>query len=169
MEPRVHGDSRGFFMESYRRDLFEKAGLRFSFVQDNHSRSAKGVMRGLHYQIAPRAQVKLVRVANGSVFDVVVDIREESPTYGRSFSQILTSDNGKMMLVSEGFAHGFLVLEDRTDVIYKVSDYYSPEHERGILWSDPSLGIDWPKIGMPFVLSEKDNAYAPLLRHRASS
>src|SRR5690242_18670778 len=142
--PKKHGDHRGFFSETYNRKLFEDAGIGCEFVQDNHSLSVqKGVVRGLHYQVAPRAQCKLVRVIAGSILDVAVDIRRNSPTFGRHVSAIISAENWKQIFVPIGFAHGFATLEPNTQVFYKVSDYYSPQHERGILWNDPALKIDW--------------------------
>ena len=156
IEPKVFGDSRGFFCETYRQKLFSKNGIRARFVQDNHSRSAKGVIRAFHYQAPPRAQAKLVRVIRGSVFDVVVDLRKGSKTYGRHVGEILSAENKKMIYIPEGFAHGFLALEDNTEVLYKTTDYYSPKHERGILWNDPALKIKWPVLNTPYLLSPKD-------------
>lgn len=156
IEPAVHEDARGFFLETYRRDEFAKRGIHADFVQDNHSASVRGVLRGLHYQIDPRAQAKLLRVVAGEIFDAVVDIRRGSSTYGRSFSLVLSAENHKMLFVPPGFAHGFLTLSDNAEVIYKVTQPYSPEHERGLRWDDPSLRISWPRTGCPPILSEKD-------------
>ncbi len=133
-----------------------------NFVQDNHSLSSKGALRGLHYQVAPRAQAKLIRVIRGKVFDVVVDLRKRSKTYGKCITEILSSENKKMIFIPEGFAHGFLALESGTEVLYKTSDFYSFKHERGIAWNDPALGIRWPKLGVPYQLSEKDRHYPVL-------
>lgn len=155
LEPKVFGDERGFFFESYNKRIFEEAtGVHAEFVQDNHSHSTKGVLRGLHYQVQ-RPQGKLVRVIAGGVFDVAVDIRKNSPTFGRWVGEILSAENKRMIWVPEGFAHGFLVLTEFVELLYKTTDYYSPEHERCILWSDPSLGIDWPLASEP-ILSSKD-------------
>ena len=162
IEPKVYDDSRGFFYESYRKKLFALNGIKDDFVQDNVSASVRGVLRGLHYQIAPRAQAKLMRVLRGSVFDVVVDIRKRSKTFGKFFAVTLSAGNRKMLYIPKGFAHGFCVLEEGTEFMYKVSDYYSPEHERGILWSDPALGIPWPKLDRAFILSDKDKKYPNL-------
>jgi dTDP-4-dehydrorhamnose 3,5-epimerase len=162
IEPRVFSDSRGYFFESYRKDLFIQHGITESFVQDNNSFSALGVLRGLHYQIPPKAQAKLVRVLQGRIFDVVVDIRRNSPTFGRHVAVTLSSSEKKMIFVPIGFAHGFLALEEGTEVLYKVSQEYSPEHERGILWSDATLGILWPKLQVPISLSPKDRHYPVL-------
>jgi dTDP-4-dehydrorhamnose 3,5-epimerase len=162
VEPKVYNDPRGFFYESYRKKLFVQNGIKDDFVQDNVSCSAKGVLRGLHYQIAPRAQAKLMRVLRGSVYDVAVDIRPRSRTFGKFFSVTLSAENRKMLYIPKGFAHGFCVLEEGTEFMYKVSDYYSPEHERGVLWSDPGLAIPWPNPGREFILSDKDKKY-PLL------
>jgi dTDP-4-dehydrorhamnose 3,5-epimerase len=159
IEPEVFRDTRGFFFESYRKKLFAANGIKDDFVQDNVSSSAQGVLRGLHYQIAPRAQAKLMRVLRGSVFDVVVDIRPRSKTFGKFFSIMLSADNKKMLYIPKGFAHGFCVMEAGTEFLYKVSDYYSPEHERGILWSDPALAIPWPKLDCALILSDKDKKY----------
>jgi dTDP-4-dehydrorhamnose 3,5-epimerase len=159
IEPVVHEDPRGFFLETYRRDEFAKRGLAADFVQDNHSASTLGVLRGLHYQVAPRAQDKLLRVVAGEIFDAVVDLRRGSPTLGRSFCIRLSAENRKMLFVPAGFAHGFLTLSERAEVIYKVSQPYSPEHERGLRWNDPKFAIAWPRLGREAVLSEKDARY----------
>ena len=160
IEPRVFGDERGFFMESWNARAFAAAGLDAAFVQDNHSRSRKGVLRGLHYQIE-RAQGKLVRCVAGEVFDVVVDLRRGSSTFGRALGLALSSENRRMLWVPPGFAHGFLVVSEFADFLYKTTDYWYPEHERTLLWSDPALGIDWPLAGEP-VLTAKDAAGTPL-------
>jgi dTDP-4-dehydrorhamnose 3,5-epimerase len=155
LEPKVFGDSRGFFFESYNRRAFSEAtGLDPDFVQDNHSRSARGVLRGLHYQIR-QPQGKLVRVVAGEVFDVAVDLRRNSPTFGRWVGEYLSAENKRMMWVPEGFAHGFVVISDHAEFLYKTTDYYAPEHERCIRWDDPSIGIEWPLAGQP-QLSAKD-------------
>lgn len=164
VEPKVFRDARGFFFETYHKKLFYKNGIRVDFVQDNHSLSSKGTLRGLHYQVAPRAQAKLVRVTRGKVYDVVVDLRKGSKTYGDHLGEILSAENRRMIFIPEGFAHGFLALEDPTEVLYKTSDFYSPEHERGILWNDPALGITWPKLGVRYQLSEKDKCNPVLAR-----
>jgi dTDP-4-dehydrorhamnose 3,5-epimerase len=154
-EPRIFGDERGFFFESYNQRVFEEAiGRQVRFVQDNHSRSAHKVLRGLHYQIR-QPQGKLVRVVAGSVFDVAVDLRKSSPTFGQWVGEILSEDNKKQLWVPEGFAHGFVVLSESAEFLYKTTDYYSPEHERCIAWNDPVLAIDWPVSGTPSV-SAKD-------------
>ncbi len=154
LEPKVHGDARGFFMESYNRRRFAELGLPDEFVQDNHSRSARGVLRGLHYQIR-QPQGKLVRVTRGAVFDVAVDLRRSSPSFGRWAGVELTEDNHRMLWIPPGFAHGFLVLSEIADFLYKTTDYYAPEHERCIRWDDPDIGIDWPLETEP-LLSAKD-------------
>lgn len=154
VEPKVFGDERGFFFESYNRRVLEPLGVRGEFVQDNHSRSAKNVLRGLHYQIR-QPQGKLVRVTSGAVYDVAVDIRRSSATFGKWVAEILSADNRRMMWVPEGFAHGFLVLSDAAEFMYKTTDYWAPEHERSILWNDPDLGIGWPIDGTP-TLAAKD-------------
>lgn len=160
IEPRVFGDSRGFFYESFNERAFlEKTGVDARFVQDNHSKSARGVLRGLHYQIR-HAQGKLVRVTRGAVLDVVLDIRRSSPSFGQWFSSVLSEDNKLQMWIPPGFAHGFSVLEDDTEFLYKTTDYWMPEHERCILWSDPALAIDWQLQGEP-VMSEKDQRGTP--------
>ena len=157
IEPKVFGDSRGFFFESFNQRVFEAAtGVTLPFVQDNHSRSAKGVLRGLHYQVE-QPQGKLVRVVAGAVFDVAVDIRPGSPTFGKWVGVELTAENKRQMWVPPGLAHGFLVLSESADFLYKTTDYYSPQHERCIIWNDPTLAIDWPLDGEP-ILSAKDAA-----------
>jgi len=155
IEARPFPDDRGFFLEGYRETEFARNGIGARFVQDNHSRSAGGVLRGLHYQKDPRAQAKLVMAVRGEIFDVAVDIRKDSPTFGRWVGETLSERNHRMLYVPEGFAHGFCVLGDGADVLYKVNNEYSPEHDRGILWNDPGIGIDWP-VSEP-VLSEKDS------------
>jgi dTDP-4-dehydrorhamnose 3,5-epimerase len=161
IEPKVFGDARGFFFESWNEKAFNaSAGGDVRFVQDNHSRSAKGVLRGLHYQIR-QPQGKLVRVTSGEVYDVAVDLRRSSPAFGRSFGVLLTAENHRMLWVPAGFAHGFVVVSERADFLYKTTDYYAPEHERTLLWNDPALGIDWPLESAP-LLKPKDAAGAPL-------
>ena len=155
VEPKVFGDARGFFFESFNQKVFdEAAGAPITFVQDNHSRSARGVLRGLHYQIK-NPQGKLVRVVAGEVFDVAVDIRRNSPTFGRWVGEVLSAENKKQLWVPPGFAHGFLTLADDTEFLYKTTDYWYPEHERCIAWDDPAIGIDWPAAASP-QLSTKD-------------
>jgi dTDP-4-dehydrorhamnose 3,5-epimerase len=167
LEPKVFGDARGFFMESYNRRVFHEAtGLSPAFIQDNHSKSAKNVLRGLHYQIN-QAQGKLVRVTAGAVFDVAVDIRKSSSTFGRWAGEILSAENKRQLWIPEGFAHGFLVLEDNTEFLYKTTDYYAPAHERTIAWDDPAIGIRWPIEGVP-VLSAKDQQGASLAAAQAA-
>ena len=156
-EPQVFGDERGFFMETFRTSWFENLGLDINFVQDNHSASVKGVLRGLHYQ-EQYTQGKLVRVVAGEIFDVAVDLRKHSTTYGQHVSALLSAQNHRLMWVPPGFAHGFLVLSDRAEFIYKCSDYYAPEHERTLLWNDPELNIEWPlEQGQQPSLSQKDD------------
>lgn len=143
-EPKVFGDQRGFFYESFNQKVFEQAtGLKREFVQDNHSKSQKGVLRGLHYQLDPMAQGKLVRVVEGEVLDIAVDIRKSSPTYGQWVGAKLSGDNNKQLWVPEGFAHGFVTLSDTAQFLYKATNYYSPEHERCIAWDDPEIAVDW--------------------------
>ena len=162
IEPRVFGDARGFFYESFNQRAFDEAiGRHVEFVQDNHSRSGRGVLRGLHYQIE-QPQGKLVRVVRGAVFDVAVDIRKSSPTFGQWVGVELSEENGKQMWVPEGFAHGFLVLSESADFLYKTTDYYAPAHERSIRWNDPAIGIAWPDVGTTLTLSAKDTDAAPL-------
>ena len=156
IEPKVFGDERGFFFESYNeREFREATGLQPAFVQDNHSKSAHNVLRGLHYQIEPRAQGKLIRVIAGAVFDVVVDIRRDSPTLGRWIGEELSGENRRQIWMPPGMAHGFLTLTDSAEFVYKTTDYYSPAHERCIAWDDPGLAIAWPLQGEP-QLSAKD-------------
>jgi dTDP-4-dehydrorhamnose 3,5-epimerase len=156
LEPQVFGDDRGFFFESFNARRFkELAGLDVQFVQDNHSKSAKGVLRGLHYQIR-QPQGKLVRVTAGAVFDVVVDMRRSSPFFGRWVGEVLSAENRRQMWVPPGFAHGFVVISDSAECLYKTTDYWAPEHERSLLWSDPALAIDWPLAGAAPMLSGKD-------------
>jgi len=156
IEPRVFGDERGFFFESFNQQAFDEAvGSKVVFVQDNHSKSAKNVLRGLHYQLPPKAQGKLVRVVQGEVFDVAVDIRKESPTFGKWVGEVLSAENKKQLWIPPGFAHGFLTLSETAEFLYKTTDYYSPEHERGIRWNDPRLAVAWPLNAVP-VLSHKD-------------
>lgn len=158
IEPRVFGDDRGFFFESFNQRAFNDAtGLNLRFVQDNHSRSARGVLRGLHYQCA-QPQGKLVRVVAGAVFDVTVDVRRNSRTFGKWVGMELSADNKRQFWIPPGLAHGFLVLSDSADFLYKTTDYYAPEHERCIAWNDPTLAIDWPLAGSAPVLSAKDLA-----------
>lgn len=162
LKPKVFGDQRGFFMESFnRRSWSEATGLDYDFVQDNHSRSARGVLRGLHYQIR-QPQGKLVRVVSGEVFDVAVDVRRSSATFGKWVGVRLSEENRLQFWVPPGFAHGFMVLSESADFLYKATDYYAPEHERSIIWNDPELNIEWPEIVRP-ELSEKDRA-APCFR-----
>lgn len=162
IEPRVFGDDRGFFYESWNRRTLAQAGLDVDFVQDNHSRSRRGVLRGLHYQIE-HAQGKLVRATAGEVLDVVVDLRRSSPDFGRHVAVTLSAENKRMLWVPPGFAHGFLVLSDVAEFLYKTTDYWYPAHERTLLWNDPALGIDWPLDVAP-TLAAKDAAGTPLAR-----
>jgi|TARA_B110000438_G_scaffold154183_1_gene148147 dTDP-4-dehydrorhamnose 3,5-epimerase len=157
IEPKVYVDKRGFFLETFREDVLLQAGINAHFVQDNHTRSSQGVLRGLHYQMT-QTQGKLVRVAAGSVFDVVVDVRSSSPTFGQWYGTELNEDNIKMIYVPPGFAHGFVVLSETADFIYKCTDYYHPESEQGIAWDDPDLNIDWSiaEIAEKISLSDKD-------------
>ncbi|MCL4674326.1 MAG: dTDP-4-dehydrorhamnose 3,5-epimerase [Sphingomonadaceae bacterium] len=161
IEPRVFGDERGFFMESWNAAVFAGHGLDLTFVQDNHSRSQKGVLRGMHFQ-NPKPQGKLVRVTRGAVFDAVVDLRRSSPTFGKWTGVHLSAENKRMFWVPEGFAHGFLTLEDDTDFLYKCTAPYAPEHEGSLAWDDPAVGIEWPLEGIEPRLSAKDAAGTPL-------
>ncbi len=168
LEPKVFGDSRGFFLETFNEKTFRELGITDRFVQDNHSRSVQGTLRGLHFQAPPKTQAKLVRVIAGAVLDVVVDLRPQEPTFGKHFSVELSSENKKILYVPKGFAHGFLTLSATADFEYKCSDFYAPELERGIIWSDPGLGIQWPLIRsesgetLAPLLSEKDRRFGPL-------
>jgi len=160
-EPTVHGDARGWFFESYREDEFRRAtGVTRPFVQDNHSRSVRNVLRGLHYQIR-QPQGKLVRVILGEIFDVAVDLRRSSPTFGKWVGAMLSVENTRQMWIPEGFAHGFLVTSEVAETVYKATGYYTPEHERTLLWNDPALGVEWPLAASP-TLAAKDLAGTPL-------
>ncbi len=162
IEPAVFGDARGFFFESWNRRAFAKlVGRDVDFVQDNHSASGRGVLRGLHYQVR-QAQGKLVRVVAGEVFDVAVDLRRSSPTFGRWVGERLSAADHRMMWVPPGFAHGFLVLSESAEFLYKTTDYYAPEHERTLLWNDPAVGVEWPLAGAAPLLKPKDAAGTPL-------
>jgi dTDP-4-dehydrorhamnose 3,5-epimerase len=161
IEPVIHGDQRGFFMESYNEQKLKEHGITFNFIQDNQSLSAEaGVIRGLHYQLHPKAQTKLVRVISGAIYDVIVDIRRNSLTFGQWVGVILSEHNHRQLLVPKGFAHGFCTLVPNTQVIYKVDEFYAPEHDRGIIWNDPALGIDWPTPNP--ILSDKDKLHPTL-------
>jgi dTDP-4-dehydrorhamnose 3,5-epimerase len=163
IEPQVFGDDRGYFFESFNQERFEKAlGRKVNFVQDNHSKSVKGVLRGLHYQLPPKAQGKLVRVIQGEVFDVVVDIRRSSTTFGKWVGEVLSGDNKRQVWIPEGFAHGFVTLSDTAEFLYKTTDFYSLEHEESILWNDIHLNIQWPQ-NLDFIFSKKDLKAKPFL------
>jgi len=156
IEPIVFGDDRGFFMETWQAEVFRQNGIDANFVQDNHSKSKQGILRGLHYQVN-QPQGKLVRVVSGEVYDVAVDMRKTSPTYGQWAAVVLSAENKKMFWVPAGFAHGFYVMSDEAEFVYKCTDYYAPEYERSLLWNDPDLAIEWPLVdGKPPLLSEKD-------------
>ena len=158
IEPKVFGDERGFFFESFNQQLFEAAvGYPVNFVQDNHSKSTKGVLRGLHYQVAPHAQAKLVRCVVGEVFDVAVDIRKSSPTFGHWVGVHLSAENKRQLWIPEGFAHGFVTLSDTAEFLYKTTNYYHLDSDRGIRWNDKHLGINWPVKGLALTLSAKDD------------
>lgn len=156
LEPKVFGDSRGYFYESYNAQVFQGLGITASFVQDNVSRSGRGVLRGLHYQLDPHAQGKLVRVMAGEVFDVAVDIRRGSPTFGQWFGAMLTAENKRSLWVPPGFAHGFCVTSEMAEFAYKVTNFYAPAADRCLAWNDPDIGIDWPDMGSEPLLSDKD-------------
>lgn len=163
IQPNVHGDNRGYFVETFRQDLFEEAvGYQVNFIQDNESKSTKGVLRGLHYQLPPFAQAKLVRVIEGSVLDVAVDIRKSSPTFGQHVAVNLTSENKHQLFVPHGFAHGFVVLSDKATFAYKVDNYYAPQHDRGIAFDDGDLAINWQLPPEILQLSEKDKLHSTL-------
>ena len=157
IEPKVFGDKRGFFLETFRQDVLQQAGIDVTFVQDNHSRSGQGVLRGMHYQLT-QTQGKLVRVTSGSVYDVAVDVRHGSPTFGQWYGTQLDEESMRMMYVPPGYAHGFVVLSESADFLYKCTDYYHPESEQGIAWDDPNIGIEWPiaNLTSDIALSEKD-------------
>jgi dTDP-4-dehydrorhamnose 3,5-epimerase len=157
LEPKVFGDERGFFMESWNERQFLEAGITTKFVQDNHSRSSRGVLRGLHYQVE-QTQGKLVRAVSGEVFDVAVDIRRSSPHFGQWVGYVLSAENKRMMWIPPGFAHGFLTLSESADFLYKATDYYAPEHERAIIWNDPDIGIEWPLDSQPTLAAKDTNA-----------
>ena len=161
IEPKIFGDNRGYFMETYNEEEFKNNGLNYDFVQDNQSKSKKGVLRGLHFQ-KKHPQAKLVRVLEGEVYDVAVDLRKDSPTYGKWVGVLLSSDNNKMLMIPRGFAHGFVVLSETAVFVYKCDEFYHPEDEGGIMWNDPEIGIEWPYDG-ELILSEKDKKH-PLLR-----
>lgn len=163
LEPKVFGDHRGSFMESFNQRVFDEiVGREVTFVQDNHSRSQRGVLRGLHYQLPPKAQGKLVRVTSGAVFDVAVDMRRSSPHFGKWTGAQLSADNHRQLWIPPGFAHGFVVLSESADFLYKATDYYAPELERSVLWNDSTIGIAWPDFGQAPLLSTKDLAASPL-------
>ena len=166
IEPQVFGDERGFFMETYKESDFKNAGLDYNFIQDNHSKSRKGVLRGLHYQLH-YPQAKLVRVIQGEVFDVAVDLRKNSPTYGQWVGVILSAENKKMFMIPRGFAHGFVVLSETAEFVYKCDELYHPEDEGGVMWNDPEVGIEWPYKGEP-LLSEKDKKHPSLKESKVS-
>lgn len=167
IEPQVFKDERGFFLEDYRKDIFAKQGIQVDFVQDNHSLSRKGVLRGLHFQRAPMEQAKLVRVIRGEVFDVAVDMRRSSSTFGKYISQNLSAENKKMLFVPAGFAHGYLTLSDEAEFLYKTSQFYSPAHEQGLRWDDPDIRIAWPKMDKPYLIADKDKSLPGLKEFRS--
>ncbi|SYX86447.1 dTDP-4-dehydrorhamnose 3,5-epimerase [Paenibacillus alvei] len=161
IEPAIHGDHRGFFMESYNEQRLKEQGISYNFIQDNQSLSAEaGVLRGLHYQLNPKAQTKLIRVITGVIYDVIVDIRKNSPTFGQWVGVTLSEHNHRQLLIPKGFAHGFCTLVPNTQVLYKVDEYYSPANDRGILWNDPALNINWPTSNP--ILSDKDKLHPTL-------
>ena len=160
IEPKVFGDERGYFYEAYNKNTFHELGLDYDFVQDNQSFSKKGVLRGLHFQ-KNYPQAKLVRVIDGEVFDVAVDLRKDSPTYGKWYGVVLSGENKKMFMIPRGFAHGFLVLSDTAIFSYKCDDFYHPNDEGGIIYNDPTIGVEWPKLDCEIILSEKDKAHKP--------
>lgn len=163
IKPTINGDERGFFLESYKKSVFIANGIKDDFVQDNHSKSSCGVLRGLHYQLSPKAQGKLLRCVSGAIFDVAVDIRRNSPTFGKWAGFELSEENKQMLYVPAGFAHGFLTLTKVAELLYKTTNEYSAEHDRGVAYNDPAIGIQWPKLDTEFLLSVKDQAQ-PLLK-----
>jgi len=165
IQPRVFKDDRGYFLEAYRSDQLSEGGIHENFVQDNEAGSSRGVLRGLHYQIAPHGQSKLVRVSQGSVFDVAVDLRKESPTYGKWYGVILSAENKLQLYIPAEFAHGYLVLEDNTVFNYKCGHIYSPQAEGGIKYNDMQINIDWPEIDIPYIISDKDKALPAFGQH----
>ena len=166
IDVKTYGDNRGYFMETYKESDFNKAGLNYKFIQDNQSKSRKGVLRGLHYQLH-YPQAKLVRVIQGEVFDVAVDLRKNSPTYGQWVGVILSAENKKMFMIPRGFAHGFVVLSETAEFVYKCDELYHPEDEGGVMWNDPEVGIEWPYKGEP-LLSEKDKKHPSLKESKVS-
>lgn len=160
IEPKVFGDERGYFYEAYNKNTFHELGLDYDFVQDNQSFSRKGVLRGLHFQ-KNYPQAKLVRVIEGEVFDVAVDLRKDSPTFGKWYGVVLSGENKKMFMIPRGFAHGFLVLSETATFSYKCDDFYHPKDEGGIIYNDPTIGVEWPKLDCEIILSEKDKAHKP--------
>ncbi len=163
LKPVKHGDERGFFSETYNAEILAKAGIRLNFVQDNHAYSARpGTVRGLHFQIPPRAQAKLIRVVRGSIFDVAVDLRAGSPTHGQHVTAVLSAANWEQILIPAGFAHGLCTLEPDTEVLYKVTDTYAPDCDKGVAWNDPALGIDWPVGEAEAIVSERDRRHPAL-------
>ena len=163
LKPVRHGDERGFFSETYNRKALAAAGISLDFVQDNHAYSAQpGTVRGLHFQVSPRPQVKLVRVVRGTIFDVALDLRRSSPTYGHHVSAVVSAREWNQIFIPAGFAHGLCTLEPDTEVLYKVTDYYAPDCDHGLLWNDPALGIEWPEIAVGAVVSERDRRHPTL-------
>jgi len=162
LKPQINGDERGFFLESYKKSEFTKNGIRVEFVQDNHSKSSYGVLRGLHYQLKPRAQAKLVRCVHGQIFDVAVDIRRNSPTFGKWVGYELSAENKHMLYIPVGFAHGFLTLSEGAELLYKTTDEYAKEYERGIRFDDLDIGIKWPELKGELVLSARDDGLPSL-------
>ncbi len=163
LEPNVFEDQRGFFFESFNQSEFEKTiGSKITFVQDNHSKSTKGVLRGLHYQIPPKGQGKLIRVIQGEIYDVAVDLRKTSPTFGQWVGEVISAANKKQIWIPEGFAHGFVTLSDDSEILYKATDFYSPIHEQCLIWNDPKINIIWPHIENNFIFSHKDINGKPL-------
>ncbi len=162
VQPKRYEDDRGYFCETFRRELFVEHGIKDEFVQSNESVSQQGTLRGLHFQIPPKSQAKLIQVVDGSIYDVIVDMREDSPTFKLSEAFELSAENGHTLYVPKGFAHGFLALSETVKVLYHVSEYYSPEHESGIAWDDPDLKIEWPKLDVGYIFSPKDMHYGLL-------